>query len=175
MRIKASPSTASYPTNRPTCIGARNTAPAQSNTSHTANTTHPCQAHGSPQPQPYRLAGNHTFFSFVCISLVSCRTIQLHGTNSVYVDTEAETRNRWRTPPPRPGVRRGAASAATPGQRRPIRRETNSRRWLTRRVGPPPRFFVAVTSPTIYSHNPQVARREQIRQRPPSRHSNTWE
>ena len=74
---KPIPSITAYTTKRPTCFGSRNpnkTAPPESSNSHTASTTHPCQAQGSPQPQPYLLARNHTVRSFLCMMLISCRT-----------------------------------------------------------------------------------------------------
>src|ERR1017187_1225287 len=50
---------------RAKCLGASRNAAPQTSASHTAKTTHPCHAHGRPQPHPYRLAVNHTGFSFV--------------------------------------------------------------------------------------------------------------
>ncbi len=48
-------------------LGSKRALATQSKTTKAANTIHPCHAQGSPQPQPYFLAGNHIFFPFVFI------------------------------------------------------------------------------------------------------------
>src|SRR6185437_5730738 len=55
---------------RPKCLSGRNKkAVAESKITQSTITTHPCHAHGGPQPQPYFLAGNQMCFSFVLISI----------------------------------------------------------------------------------------------------------
>src|ERR1017187_6006435 len=59
--------TASDAIQRAKCRGASRNAVPEINASHAAKTTHPCHAQGQLQPHPYRLAVNHTGFSFVSI------------------------------------------------------------------------------------------------------------
>jgi hypothetical protein len=56
--------TASDAIQSPICRGSSRNAAPESSPTQTTITTHPCHAHGGPQPQPYRLAGNQIRFSF---------------------------------------------------------------------------------------------------------------